>query len=445
MRCLFVCAACLMVSSSYGGMSVEGKLPEDLMPELNLVIDAALEKSETMLMRAFSEEEAEGRRVAARAAVLPSFSSDVAFRQERELGALGGEEFEDRIVYNVTLSQPLYHWGTKRSEKEIGELLYDLEATGTDAARLGVLGSVRSSYMNLVLAKQRLRRVSLDLEEALEDLAIQKDLVEAGSVSESALAALELDIERKELALLQERANWSHNLGGVAASVSLEPATLESLVAERVPEIEVLDQVALIYLRELARKAVGRTDESSGGELGIELERHRLQTEIERRRIQIEENALKPKINAQLGLSSNALDLDGTRQEQEYGYLGLRVKWMIFDGFHKRGKTMEAVSRLGRIEKMKEQAKARFARDLEHKISRLEIAGRRLEIEERVLGSAREQLERIELAIEEQRVSEAERKKYQRHFDNASIHTQSARVDYLRAFGEIVLSLGLDG
>jgi len=444
MRCFLICAAGLIAASSYGGFPVAGKLPEDLMPQMKEAIEVALESSQAMQLRAFGEEEAEGRRVAAKSAVLPSFSTDVAFRGENEFGDAGENEFEERMVYNVTLSHPLYHWGTKRSEAQIGELLYDLEKVGTEAEKLKVVNDVRNGYMSLVLAKQRLQRSRLDLSEAREDLAIRRELVEAGSASESSLASLELDIERKELNLLRNESSWAHSLNSIAAGLAIAPMVLEGLVADGIPAFDVLDSVALIRLRGIVVEMSGARSDPKEGGVGLELERHRILMEVEKRRIQIEENSLKPKINAQLGLTSNALDLDGTRQEQEYAFLGLRVRWMIFDGFRKKGKTREALSRLARAEKVKVQTTERFVRELEHQIAQLEIAGRVLEIEEKVLASAKEQLDRTIEAIEDQRLPESEAKKSQRHYDNASLKAQGARKSYLQALCEIVMSLGLD-
>ncbi len=435
MRPLLLLVACFVSTSSFAGDPLRGRLPEDLIPQLNEVISAAMEGSDAMAQREFSEAESEGRRIAARSAVLPSFRSNVAFRQEKDINEVAGAGYEDRVVYNVTLNQPLYHWGAKRTEKELGELQYEIEKLNTQIVSSSVRSQAREDFMRLIVAKQRMNRARLDLQQAVSQLDFQKSQVEAGAASESSMIRYELEVERKELRSLRAESDYDFRLGELASFTSMSPKRLDGLAVGLVPEFEILDQATIDSLVSLYGEAVERDERIKQSEISIEMNK---------RRLEIEQKALLPKVDAQVGLSSNALDLDGTRREQEYSYFGLSVGWTVFDGFRKKGRTMEALSRLTQAERAKRLGEERLLLSFDRLLRKLSIEGRALAIEERVLRSALQELDQVKLAVEEQRSPVSAEEKAQRDYDNTLIRTQDSRISYLDTLSQVARELGLD-
>ncbi len=435
MRPLLLLVACFVSTSSFAGDPLRGRLPEDLIPQLNEVISAAMEGSDAMAQREFSEAESEGRRIAARSAVLPSFRSNVAFRQEKDINEVAGAGYEDRVVYNVTLNQPLYHWGAKRTEKELGELQYEIEKLNTQIVSSSVRSQAREDFMRLIVAKQRMNRARLDLQQAVSQLDFQKSQVEAGAASESSMIRYELEVERKELRSLRAESDYDFRLGELASFTSMSPKRLDGLAVGLVPEFEILDQATIDSLVSLYGEAVERDERIKQSEISIEMNK---------RRLEIEQKALLPKVDAQVGLSSNALDLDGTRREQEYSYFGLSVGWTVFDGFRKKGRTMEALSRLTQAERAKRLGEERLLLSFDRLLRKLSIEGRALAIEERVLRSALQELDQVKLAVEEQRSPVSAEEKAQRDYDNTLIRTQDPRISYLDTLSQVARELGLD-
>lgn len=424
---------CLLGAKSYAGGVLDGKMPEDLMPELREVIASALENSNAMLDREYIEREADGRRIVSRSVMLPSFASNIAFRQEKDEDDADKEGFEERTVYNVALTQPLYHWGALRSEKQIGDLQYEIEKLNTRNSVSSVVAKVRRDYMRLVIAKQKLDRSGIDLEEAEDKLEFQLGQVEAGIASEVSILPYRLAVQREELAQLKELGDWEYQLAELASYVSMDPVRIESLLVDEIPEIESLESALSQTLEAYYDTALENDDDLR--KLGLDIE-------IERRRLKIQDKSLRPKVNAQLGLSSNALDLDGTRREQSYSYFGLSVAWRIFDGFQKKGRTQETLSRLTRKERAKSLAVESKVRRYDYLGTRLEIAGRALAIEERVLESVSGRLEWITKSVEEGSLPATDLDKARKDFDATLLKTQSARIDYLSALSEFAIELG---
>ncbi|MDQ8187894.1 TolC family protein [Pelagicoccus sp. SDUM812002] len=399
------------------------------------IISGAMEGAELMLLREYSEAESEGRRIAARAAVMPSFRSNFAFRQEKAIDDIDGTGYEDRVVYNVTLSQPLYHWGTRRSEKELGELQFEMEKLNTQIVAASVLAQVRHDFMGLIVAKQRSIRAQLDLKQAVSQRNFQQSQIEAGAASSGSITRFDLDVERKELLSLRAESDYELRLGELANYVGMSPKQLSGLAVGVVPEVDILDQQEIESLVAYYDQAIEEDERIQQSEIDIE---------VNKRHLDIARKALLPKVDAQLGLSSNALDVDGTRREQEYSYFGLSVGWTVFDGFRKKGKTMEALSRLSRAERAKRLGEERLLLSFDRLLRRLSIEGRALAIEERVLKSARQELDQVKLDVEEQRSPVSAEEKAQSDYDNTLIRTQDSRISYLDTLSQVANELGLD-
>src|SRR5690606_12749243 len=89
------------------------QLPERLMPEIGPMIEAGLSQADEMRDSGFARREAEGARLSSRSAVLPTFGMSSTYRREQDFESSFGQEQRDRMIYFVTLSQPLYHWGAR--------------------------------------------------------------------------------------------------------------------------------------------------------------------------------------------------------------------------------------------------------------------------------------------------------------------------------------------
>lgn len=434
MRFLLFLTLCLLGPLLRAEFELSGRMPEDLMPGLRRVIDSALRNSDPMMQSERLMEEADGRRVSARSAVLPSLRTSAAFRQEddRERDEQG---FEERVIFSVTLSQPLYHWGVRKKERDIGKLQHEIESLNTSRTASQVIKKVRSDYMGLVVAKQELERSAVELELDRAELDFQQRQIEAGAASRSSINRFEIARDRSELARVRALMEWERRLEELSIYAGLEAEALEALVAEEIPEVEVLSPEELEWF-ELHFVEGVEQDEM--------VRRRDKDIEIERKRLDIVRMSLRPKIDAQVGITSNARDLDGVRREQEFAFFGFSVGWNIFDGFQTKGRAREALSRLSRVERSKEILEDSLMRSYRQRQRQLEIGARALAIDERLAQGVWGQVVQVRKAVEEERMAASQIDRYERDFHQASIRAQRSRISYLETLSELASELGLD-
>lgn len=413
---------------------LRSQLPEVVMPELAEMIAMAMSGSDDMAARELAEIEARGRRIAGRSSVLPSFAGSFNYRQEEDQSEFS-RGFEERLIYQFAISQPLYHWGARHAEKEIGRLSYDMELLNTQSYQDRVVSTVRSQYMDLLVARQDIELTRQEMALLRREIESQRQRHEAGRASPAELFNLELELERLELAEARSLAARDEKLMELARFLGKEPSAIEEKIAGEVPEIEVLTP-------DQTRGLTAYFDQ--GLAANESLQRKELEIEVDEKRLLIEKTSLRPKVDLQVGLSQNALDADGVRREQEFVYAGFRVNWAIFDGWRSKGRRMEARARLDRNELSKEVLENSLLRDQSRALANLELAGRALQIEEKLLANRRGGFGKADEDLEAQRISEIQYEELKQAFYRQSIRTQQYRAAYLEALGDLSLLLGMD-
>jgi len=432
MRPLLTLLPLVLGSLAYPQSDFAGRMPEDLVPELRIVLDFALSNSTTVQRLELSKQEANGRRIAAASAVKPTITLTGAARTEREHG---DSSFEDRGVYTFLLSQPVYHWGSRKQEKAIGDIEYKIQELASSEALESLVQGLRMSFLDLIVAKKRLGLIRLDLEKEASLFEFQKQQVEAGAASGDTLLTREIALERKQLEFMRSEASFAQSIETMAEQISMDPARLSELVPSHIPKLE-LAKAGVAFANAGAKAA------AIDSHLG--LRRAELLTEIERQRLKIEGSALKPKVNAIAGLSSNALDEDGTRREQSFSFVGISVGWRIFDGFKKKGKVLEASSRVAANERSEQVLRSSLESQLKRVERRLDFEARALSIQEKLLENESERLEWIRENTETQKLSESQLEEAERGILRSEADAIAARARYLVAYSEFASALGQD-
>ena len=409
-------------------------MPERLMPQLEPLIEQALKISDEAEMRELMEREAMGRRISARSNILPSFGGSVTYRQEEDQNQVEGG-FEERLIYSFALTQPVYHWGARQADKQIGELLYELELLNTQTVRERLIANIRSLYMNLLVDRQQLAWNRRALEMKRRELETQRERMQEGLASATDLFTVELEIDRLELSEARNALAWESRVSELAHTLGLDRAELEAVVTEEIPRFERMTSEEIAALSAYFNEGLAQNEA---------LKRKDIEILMDRKRLLIEGTALKPKVDLQVGVSQNALDADGVRREQEFLYGGFRVNWAIFDGFRARGRKMEARARLERNEQSKEILEESLRRDYVRALSNVDVATRALEIEEKLLANRTRGFEKSGEDLEAGLISEIVYQEQEQDFRQQSIRTQQARSTYLNALSDLSLLLGID-
>lgn len=435
-RYLFALAIGLAPSWLMADPIFDSRAPERVLPGLERLISEALGGSDAMIEQALRDAESEGRRGVSDSRVLPSLKAGVELREEQVLDPEpGGDERRQRLIYNVTLSQPLFHWGARQAEKRIGALGYQMDRIDAEVAAQGAVNLARRSYLNLVASRQERAFGRESLERKRAAFALQRQRVESGRAGANTAEELERELRRLELESERAELAFGGQVYDFAAFLNVEESTLLAHLDETVPPVEPLAAAELLSLEATI------PDRLEDNENLVKL---RKLAEAGEEELRIVNASLRPKLNAVLGLSQNGLDVDGIRREEELVYAGLAVDWNIFDGFATAGERKQALSRLQRNLIAAENLRASLARSLRVDLRSLDLSGKALALDEESLNRQTAELADAEDKLVRGQLAEDRLAELRVALQRARISIQRARSDYLMQVCFFASRLGLD-
>jgi outer membrane protein TolC len=414
-------------------MELEVLYPEEVFPALRPLLVAAAEQAPELRARLITVEEREGQAMVREAErhsrlflhgrVMGGYESRLNFFDDNPSdGDESGFSVSGRPVATVDASlwwsKPIFAWGNLERYALLGEL-------GVDAARLDYaeavrvhLNEVRATYLRWQMAEQQLRLFGESVGLASQIVEAQRRLFAAGRVSEQSLLELEarlLEAEESRALFERERQYFRDRLGVlVGDEVAMTAVAVEEIPAFVLPE-EAPTEAWRAALRAAGADAPG-------------LERERRFAEIDAQWAETVRHNQRPTVDLVAGVVTNRLDTaDIDRNTMRLvGYVGLQVRWNIFDGRRSEGERLAALARKRSREARLEAAEARLidegarlAADLRYQRAQTEareqrarLLARRLELavnpnaEDRISALALLDL-RLELLRAEQRIVEA--------------------------------------
>ena len=311
------------------------RLPETLLPDLQPLLATALAGSSQAIQGRLSIEAARGAEMESKSVVKPHLSLVAGAEARQEFRAdIPGVHYDFAATYDLSLVQPLWHWGALDNQVRVGRIQRELAESDFAEARRDLTFEVRTQYVALIMDR-------LDCEIAQENQAqLEQNLkTDENPDRQRAIAPADLKEERLTVAsgaLALEKLNDKRQraLRDFAVLLGRETYDGATLPAEVPP-------VPAAWAQALRPPPVA---ESTGGTVPAALARP---TKEKR----------SPKLNhdTQNVRQRPVFDLAvGTRQDQESftpnigsrvgvqdNYLGLRLTWSIFDG----GATTGAIAR----------------------------------------------------------------------------------------------------
>jgi len=404
------------------------------MPPLGEVLRAALGGSSERTLRDLAERETAGSRQTRAAGVLPSVRVTGSFRGEERID-ISRAGIDDRLIFGFTVSQPLYHWGALRADKEIGILQYQSEGLLTQDAMLALARQTRAQFLAAIVEKQEVTSARRRLAIRRDRLELQRQRREDGLVSAAEYGTLALQVEQLEIEALREEGAFEERLRGLSRLTGLSRERLEDLLPEKVPEVEPLELEAIGALG-------GATDEAV--DANPALRRLEKQISVERRNLRIDRKRNWPKVDFTAGFTQNERDINDRRTEEQFFFAGLSVNWNIFDGFATAGRVKSATARLERASARSNLLHQRLEENLRSARRDLELAARSLSLQERLLSADRGAYEKTREDFENEDVSQLDMEAAELRMLEGEIRSQRARVDYYKALAELVALLGRD-
>jgi outer membrane protein TolC len=328
--------------------SVEGTLPEDLLPQLRPLLQMAVERSPNTIAASLAVAQQAATKIQTDAVLWPSVGVNGSYQSSYEQESTSSLNSQARgFVYGATASQPLFQFGALRNQAAMGALgLKIAERQYAEAYRL-LAASIREQYMALVSKNISLRNARFALELANVQLKAAQAKFDSGASSKAELQDTQLSAEQAKLDCDRTETDYAYSKQVFIRLVGIDSLGDES-VPLMVPHAEYQPQKADLVLTGFVGQGIESTFQSQVYDM--EVKQQDLNYKIQSVR-------LLPKFNANVGytytnytsLSTNSISQIGLSAET----VSVSGFWTVFDGFATRGAKLSALESKRMTERQK--------------------------------------------------------------------------------------------
>jgi len=411
-------------------------LPETYFPELKGILESAVKQSPRMLTRNLEDTIAEQNRITARAGQLPSIGGFMQYNPwqwDRRADVSGTAETQ-KLYYNLSVNQPLFHWGALHSGTRIGELQQMVTNGQTaDAYRVLVL-EIRSLYMQLVLKKALVSRAQLNVQIATDQLSVAQTKFEKKVISEGGMFMPRINHDQALLAADRATEDFDSAKRAFSKLTGLPPLA-DSQIPDGFPAVTPSPDV----LGGLLAGHVANRNLNS-----YSLENMRRQLEIEKLNYQVATTRLKPKLNLLVGMSQDEQSYTANIAQKymlKSTYIGFQVSWSIFDGFSSRSAKAISLARQRQAEQGYAEGVANLSDQARTQLKQLDFSARGMEISNRLLGSSEGNLHGREDDLRRGLASEADVNGARLYHLDTQLNAFNNRADYLQRTSDFLSTI----
>jgi outer membrane protein TolC len=316
--------------------SIEGTLPEDYIPALKPLLQAAVERSPNTIAASITVAQQEAGKISASAALWPSVFMSGNYQSSTVSTTNSATSKTSGPNVNVGINQPIFQWGAFSNAAKVGDLALKIaERQYAEAYRLLAV-SIREQYMGLVSKKVLLRNALFNLKLSQESMAAQQARFDAGSSSQAELGNFRMTVEQAQL----------------DADRSAEDFAYTKRVFTRLVGIEDLDDDSIPLMVPHPKYSKPMADAILAGFVGDGIE-STFQNQVYQLTLKqwdlnysIANVMLLPKFGASATYAYNNYVQAGSGfvqqvalQEETYA---VTATWSIFDGFANRGAKLSA-------------------------------------------------------------------------------------------------------
>ena len=414
------------------------QLPEDVFPALRPILEQAAQQSPQMVSHNLELLVADGDLQQAKAGLYPSLSGFYQYSQTSDQR----EDIVDRLktdktYYNLTFTQPLFHWGERVNNAKIGEIRREIADENYSEAYRLLANQIRASYLSLIMGKIGINNAAYSLKLAEEALASAEDRLKKKVISEGSIFQTRIAADQARLA--DETAAWDYELSKQNFSqLTGQSAPSDYAIPSEIPGLlESKDKVNAMLARFLSQAK----PETAAVRIA------RKQVAVSDLTFKNQRTRQRPKLSFVAGISQDEQSYT-SNIAQKYGlesqYVGLQVSWNIFDGFATRGAIASALARKRIAEHSYKQLTETLAQDARKAAKAVELAQRQLAISERLLNNAGNFLSYTKEDFKRGQSSEAEINAAQASYNASKNSTNSSRYIYLMRVSEFASLIAED-
>ncbi len=363
-------------------------LPEDSLPELQKIINEALDVSPRMMIRRADAAATLANLDGAKSSRWPRVGGWASYyRVEDDRNDPLGSRPGTTLNYRVSIDQPAYHWGNISRNIRNAEIRSLIDSNQTRLAYLNLARDVRLQYLNLIRARRGIDRAELGLKinEAGLRRALQQREQDQGSEAE--VIAARLMQQRGQLAAAEAEDWFLRESRVLARLVGSEP-----LAADDVPDWfsvpDFVDDAPIVISLMASFLAAGDPENS-------EIINAQRELEIAQNNHKNTKTALRPFFDVTAGISQQDQDFSLSANDYNFRQLfaGVSVRWTLWDSFATKARVRSSLANLRAAEVRLQETQHRLidnADDLGRLIKRDAM---RISIVESELESARGHLD----------------------------------------------------
>lgn len=437
-----VLALCLLgVPHGWAQSAVDPTIPvaERIFPALVPLLKQAVQQSPRAISSSLEYLIAQENIGLNRSRMLPSAGGYLtySYTQDRRLDRTE-PLYGAKLMYNMSVTQPLYHWGALRAGNNYGKLTAKIaENNHAETCRLLLL-EVRAAYLRLIILKANAKRAEFAVRLASTEWRHVESQVKNGLMSQAELNGPIVRLQYAELD--RDRSNEDYRFAKVTVErlTGSEPISDDSIPTE-IPKIS--------YPRESLHALSDHFDASAPGTGVYRLEIARLRVEQEKLNYAIIDKNLRPKFNLVVGASQDEVGYTGSpadkaRTQSFYG--GINMNWAVFDGFSTA--TQRRASRLRLRQLRAEQSERERDHDelVKNQVRQLEFSARGTGLAEQSLDQANDSVRVMEDDVKRGLSAESQIDGARIARDATQLQTMSSRTDLLSRIADFLSTIGRD-
>ena len=407
-------------------------LPEQVFPQLDQILRTALQQSPRIVARNLDLVIADGDEMQAKSVQYPGIGGSVTFSEASETrGGISGSYATQILNYNLSLSQPVWHWGTVRNSVRIGEIRRKIAGQQyQDAYRL-FAQEMRAGYLNLIITKAVVDSNKFNLKMVEDRLKVAEERLSKGAISEGEIFRPRMDALQARLATDRAVEDFADSRRLFATLTGAAPLD-EGDIPTGIPTLNGDEDL----LARLLGGFLSQKDPENSTTIVA-----RQQLESERLNLANQRKRLYPMLNFTAGTyqsrQSYSLDVGQLYRVQDT-YVGLAMSWQIFDGLSTRGAVKSSLARVQQFDANYRELTKNLGKDAQHLEKQTEFALRQMRIDDRLFDERGTYLQAREGDFKRGVASQADLDSARQSFYGAEIAAFGSRASYLRQLGDLL-------
>ncbi|MEO6875927.1 MAG: TolC family protein, partial [Opitutaceae bacterium] len=358
-------------------------LPENYFPALKEILRTAVKQSPRMVARNADSAAAEGNRIVLRAGQLPSLGGFAQYYpwDWQDRSDISKTTTVTRLNYNLTFTQPIYHWKALQNNTRIGELQLKMAQGQTAEGYRMLVQEIRSQYLALVIKKAALGRTHLARQMADDNFTVSQNKLEKKVISEADM--FKPTLSRDQAILTEERmADDFASTKLVFAKLCGMPVLSDDDIHNEIPDVS----APAPALEPILTAFTSQKDPDT-----YSLRSLSNQIEVEKLTYANINTRLRPMLNLAAGTSQDQQSYT-SNIAQKYAvtdyFVGLQVSWSIFDGFATSGAKASSLARRRQLELNYQTLSADLTDQARNQLKQVGFTRRAMELSNRMLTSS---------------------------------------------------------